>query len=99
MEFESKIAKAKSFNEVRQLVLQYETIFDKSIYVLHLGRLAEKDLDEQRRHTILIGEGQEKVELPKNQVIITNPKSNNLKSIKPVPVSTSGLTSMLFARQ
>lgn len=76
MEFESQIAKAKNFNQVRQLVLRYETIFDKSIYVLHLGRLAEKDLDEQRRHTILIGEGQEKVELPKNQVIITNPKSN-----------------------
>ena len=50
MEFESKIAKAKNFNEVRQLVLQYETIFDKSIYVLHLGRLAEKDLENQKRH-------------------------------------------------
>ena len=50
MEFESKMAKAKNFNEVRQLVLQYETIFDKSIYVLHLGRLAEKDLENQKRH-------------------------------------------------
>ena len=76
MEFESKIAKAKNFNEVRQLVLQYETIFDKSIYVLHLGRLAEKDLENQKRHKILVGENAEKVELPKNQVIIVNPKSN-----------------------
>lgn len=74
MEFEGKIMKAKNFNQVRQLVLQYETIFDKSIYVLHLGRLAEKDLENQKRNNILLGEDSE--ELPRNQVIITNPKSN-----------------------
>ena len=81
MEFEAKIVKVKNFNEVRQLVLQYETIFDKGIYVLHLGRMAEKDLENQKRHTILTGneteETEKKVlELPKNQVIIVNPKSN-----------------------
>ena len=61
MEFEARIVKAKNFNEVCQLVLQYETIFDKSIYVLHLGRMIEKDLENQKRHTILTGETKEEV--------------------------------------
>lgn len=73
MEFEKKIMQTKSFKDIQQLVVQYENIFDKSIYVLHLGRLLEKDLDSQRRHEILAEEDEA---LPKKQVIITDPKSN-----------------------
>lgn len=72
MEFEKKIMQTKNFKEIQQLVVQYEEIFDKSLYVLHLGRLLENDLDSQKRQEILTeGSGG----LVKRQVIITNPKS------------------------
>lgn len=56
IEFEKNILQAKNFKEIQRLVVKYEGIFDKNVYVLHLGRLLEKDLESQKRQEILAEE-------------------------------------------
>lgn len=76
MEFEKQIKMSKNFKDIARIMLQYENIFDKNIYVLHIGRLLEKDLKLQRRHEIL---AEETEELPKRQVLVNDSKGIGIR--------------------
>lgn len=97
IEFEKNILQAKNFKEIQRLVVKYEGIFDKNVYVLHLGRLLEKDLESQKRQEILAEENDGGI---KKQVIFTDPKTTvrrgivNAKNLlKDVKVADIGINS------
>lgn len=65
MEFEEQLKQIKRMSEIEKIICRYENIFDKEIYVFHLARLLEKDIESLKRAELL---GQRNVE----QLIFTN---------------------------
>lgn len=54
MEFEKKIRQIKSnYTDIMKIICEYEDIFDKEIFVFHVARLLEKDIEELKRADML----------------------------------------------
>lgn len=53
VEFEKRLGTAKQYQEIIQTISDYEDIFDKELYVLHLGRLLDRDIEATKRAVIL----------------------------------------------
>ena len=70
MEFERKLKTAQGPKDTIDIMSEYEDIFDKWIYVLHVGRLLKKDIENLKRFEML-------EELPKQQVFTNDPTGKN----------------------
>ena len=53
MEFESRLKQITKMSDIQQIVCRYEDIFDKEIYVFHMARLLEKDIENIKRAELL----------------------------------------------
>lgn len=65
MKFENNLKEISQISEIEQIIREYEDIFDKEIYVFHIARLLEKDIEAMKRAELL---SQENVE----QYVFTN---------------------------
>ena len=65
MEFEEQLKQINRMSEIEKIIFRYENIFDKEIYVFHLARLLEKDIENLKRAELL---GQNNIE----QLVFTN---------------------------
>ena len=53
MNFEDDLKQIEKLSEIEQIICEYEDIFDKEIYVFHIARLLEKDIEEMKRAKLL----------------------------------------------
>lgn len=72
MEFEDELSQMQDIMEIEQIIYDYEEIFDKELYVFHLARLLEQDLENLKRAEIL---GNKSLE----QLVFTNDKTGKNK--------------------
>ena len=72
MEFEDELSQMQDIMEIEQIIYDYEEIFDKELYIFHLARLLEQDLENLKRAEIL---GNKNLE----QLVFTNDKTGKNK--------------------
>ena len=53
MEFEANLTKIKDIKDIEEIICEYEEIFDKELYVFHIARLLEQDIDNLKRIELL----------------------------------------------
>ncbi len=72
MDFEDELTQMQDIMEIEQIIYDYEEIFDKELYIFHLARLLEQDLENLKRAEIL---GNKNLE----QLVFTNDKTGKNK--------------------
>ncbi len=72
MEFEDELSQMQDIMEIEQIIYEYEDIFDKELYIFHLARLLEQDIENLKRAEIL---GDRNLE----QLVFTNDKTGKNK--------------------
>ena len=72
MDFEDEISQMKDITEIENIIYEYEEIFDKELYIFHVARLLEQDIENLKRAEIL---GEKNIE----QLIFTNDKTGKNK--------------------
>lgn len=72
MEFEDELSQMQDIMEIEQIIYDYEDIFDKELYIFHLARLLEQDIENLKRAEIL---GNKNLE----QLVFTNDKTGKNK--------------------
>lgn len=56
LQFENELTKIRDINDIEKIICDYEFIFDKEVYIFHLARLLEQDIENIKR-TELLGNG------------------------------------------
>ena len=72
MDFEDELSQMQDIMEIERIIYDYEEIFDKELYIFHLARLLEQDLENLKRAEIL---GNKNLE----QLVFTNDKTGKNK--------------------
>ena len=65
IQFEDDLTKIRDIMDIEKIICDYEEIFDKEVYVFHLARLLEQDIELHKRNELL---GKEYTE----QLVFTN---------------------------
>ena len=53
MRFEEGLTKIKSISDIERIICEYEEIFDKELYIFHIARLLEEDIETYKRSELL----------------------------------------------
>lgn len=53
IQFEEDLTKIRDIMEIEKIICAYEEIFDKEVYVFHLARLLEQDIEMHKRNELL----------------------------------------------
>ena len=72
IEFENKLKQIRKISDIERIICEYEEIFDKEIYVFHIARLLEQDIENMKKAMLLEKEGV-------NQFVFTNDESGQNK--------------------
>ena len=71
VEFENGLTTRRMISDIQDWICNHERLFDKEVYVLHIARLLEKDIEEAKRQDILGPQKKTK------QNVYVDPKTNN----------------------